>query len=334
MTSKVLVTGGLGFIGYHLCRRLLELNGEIELTIVDNLSSTRLDFSMLAARSNIVLEDLRDFKANGVLFDEIYHLASPVGSLGILQRNGYIASDIIDLATIAARLAAASGARLLYISSSEVYGRNGRHKESTEQIVPQKRGTRMEYAVGKLAAEHVLLNLSMDNDFDVRIVRPFNAMGELQCSQLGFVIPAFFEAAMRGRDLLVFGDGAQKRSFCYINDLVNGIIKIQAQGEADTVYNVGHPDNITRIDHLAHTIRRMCMSESRIRKVDPRQIYGGKFIEAFDKIPDITRITEQTDWKPEFGLEEALERIHHFYLKSKFVADKIFRDEPVCSLAQ
>ena len=333
MTSKVLVTGGLGFIGYHLCMRLLKISSDIEITIVDNQSSTRLDYSALTGRTNIVLDDMRNFNSNGVVFDEIYHLASPVGSLGILERNGYIASDIIDLATTAAQLATESGARLLYVSSSEVYGRNGRHNETVEQIVPPKRGTRMEYAIGKLAAEHVLLNLSMDNDFELRIVRPFNAMGEWQSSELGFVIPRFFEAALKGCDLQVFGDGVQKRSFCHISDLVNGIIKVQEQGEVDTIYNVGHPGNVTTIHNLAQMIRSICNSDSEIKKVDPRQIYGGKFIEAFDKIPDITRVTEHTSWKPVCDLERALEINHKFYLKGEFTPNNNVFEKPIYSLA-
>lgn len=333
MTSKILVTGGLGFIGYHLCMRLLKIGSDIEITIVDNQSSTRIDYSALTGRTNIVLDDMRNFNSNGVVFDEIYHLASPVGSLGILERNGYIASDIIDLATTAAKLATESGARLLYVSSSEVYGRNGQHNETAEQIVPPKRGTRMEYAIGKLAAEHVLLNLSMDNDFELRIVRPFNAMGEWQSSELGFVIPRFFEAALKGCDLQVFGDGIQKRSFCHISDLVNGIIKVQEQGVADTIYNVGHPGNVTTIHNLAQMIRSICNSDSEIKKVDPRQIYGDKFIEAFDKIPDITRVTEHTGWKPVYDLEKALEIIHKFYLQGEFTPNNNVFEKPIYSLA-
>lgn len=332
MAKKVLVTGGLGFIGYHLCSRLLKISDDIEITIVDNLSSTRLDYSALMGRTNILLDDMRNYKSNGVVFDEIYHLASPVGSLGILERNGYIASDIIDLATTAARLAAESGARLLYVSSSEVYGRNGQHKETAEQIVPPKRGTRMEYAIGKLASEHVLLNLAVDNDFELRVVRPFNAMGEWQSAELGFVIPRFFEAALNGHDLEVFGDGVQKRSFCHISDLVNGIIKVQTLGEENAIYNVGHPDNVTTIHDLAKKIHLLCRSDSEIKKVDPRQIYGGQFIEAFDKIPDIARVYEHTGWQPDYDLDSALKIIHKFYLQDEFTSGNVSYN-PVYSLA-
>ena len=190
-------------------------------------------------------------------FEEIYHLASPVGSLGILEKSGRIAGDILSLADKAARIASYSKSRLLYVSSSEVYGRDGRHQESSEQRVPCKRGPRMEYALAKLTAEHALLNRAAEGSFELRIVRPFNAMGEWQSSTLGFVVPMFFEAALAGRDLHVFGTGKQIRSFCHVRDLVNGMIQVQATGQPDNVYNIGHPDNVISIEELALLIRSL-----------------------------------------------------------------------------
>jgi nucleoside-diphosphate-sugar epimerase len=312
--KNILVSGGLGFIGYHLCSRLIELEPNSKITIIDNLSSTQLDYSPLSNKTQIIIKDFKCFSSVGNDdFDEIYHLASPVGSLGILEKSGYIAKDILDLAENAANIAAKSNAKLLYVSSSEVYGKDGLHSENCEIIVPQKYGTRMEYSLGKLTAEHMLLNLAYENDFQVRIVRPFNAMGEWQCSQIGFVIPTFFEAALNGRNLTVHGDGQQLRSFCHINDLVNGIISIQANGTHNTIYNVGHPDNVTSIIDLAHTIKDICNSNSKVTHIDPRKVYGTKFIEAFNKIPNIDKTKKHTDWKPHIGLSEGLQRIYKHY---------------------
>jgi len=250
-------------------------------------------------------------------FDDIYHLASPVGSLGILEKNGYIANDIIELAHKAARLAKASSARLLYLSSSEVYGRDGQHAESIELIVPAKRGARMEYSLGKLTAEHILFNLALNDDFEVRVARPFNVAGEWQSAELGFVIPKFFEAALLGNAMQVYGDGSQRRSFCHVSDLANGVIAVQNQSASNEIYNVGNPDNLTTIDELARTIRTLCQSDSSITHVDPCKLFGKRFIEAFDKIPDISKLSMAGDWQPALSLPDTLKRIHAFYRTEK-----------------
>lgn len=313
MTKRILVTGGLGFIGYHLCKRLLEVEPESKIVVVDNLSSTRLDYSDLTGRLRVIAQDAQSLPDDMGTFDEVYHLASPVGSLGILKKSGWIARDILGLADKAARIASRSRSRLLYVSSSEVYGRDGQHRESSEQVVPCKRGARMEYALGKLTAEHVLLNLAEEGSFELRIVRPFNAMGEWQSSALGFVIPKFFEAALAGRDLQVYGTGKQLRSFCHVCDLVNGIIQVQAKGQMNNVYNVGQPDNVITIEELALLIRSLCQSRSEVRHVDPVNLYGKRYLEAFDKVPDITKAIEDTGWKPNIRLKSGLERILRHY---------------------
>ncbi len=320
MSRSILVTGGLGFIGSHLCRHLLALEPDARLVVVDDLSGTRLDVSWLSAHARVTLGDLRDFEAAGVRFDEIYHLASPVGSLGILSRHGRIALDILQLADAVARLAARGAphgapVRLLYLSSSEVYGRDGRHGESMELVVPARRGSRMEYALGKLGAEHALANASDDGGFELRTVRPFNVTGPWQSDALGFVVPTFLDAALAGAPLRVFGDGRQRRSFCEVSDLVRGLVAVQRDGRAGEVYNVGHPDNVVTIDELAARVLRTTRSASRVEHVDPVSLHGPRYLEAFDKIPDIGKVTRDTGWTPALILDEILVRLAGFHLR-------------------
>ena len=311
--ASVLVTGGLGFIGVHLCRALLRRDPSARLTIVDDLSSTRMDYADLEGRADIHVQDLRTFASRRGRYDVVYHLASPVGSLGILERSGRVGRDILDLAHAAAEIAIASRADLLYLSSSEVYGRDGRHAEEVPKVVEERRGTRMEYALGKLLAEHVLLNLAAEHSFRVRVCRPFNVIGEGQCARAGFVVPTFFERALAGGELPVFGDGAQLRAFCHVEDLVAGVLAVQARGRPDVVYNVGNPAEPVSIRSLADRIVALCDSPSAVVAVDPRSLHGPRYLEAYEKIPDITRVRAETAWAPRVGLDAALRRVLHHY---------------------
>jgi len=312
MKARILVTGGLGFIGVHLSRLLVRTRPDAHLTIVDNLSSTQLDYFDLHGLAEIVIDDMRNVGSDQT-FDEIYHLASPVGSVGILGRSGTIAGDIVSLAEKAAQLAEASGARLTYVSSSEVYGRDGSHDEDSPQIVPCRRGPRMEYALGKLTAEHLLLNRARSRGLDLRIVRPFNAIGEWQSAALGFVVARFFEAALGGRSLTVFGDGRQRRAFCHVADIAAGVAAVHERGMASHIYNVGNSDNVVTIRELANTIRDLCESQSDIVLVDPVELFGPDYIEAFDKIPDTRKVKRHTGWEPEVPLPDALMRVRQHY---------------------
>lgn len=313
MSERILVSGGLGFLGFHLCRRLLQTDPDRRLTIVDNLSATQLDFSTLSDGTSIVLEDFRRFEPTET-YDVVCHLAGPVGSLGILPRNGYVAKDILDLAMKAAKVALAADAMLLHVSSSEIYGRGGEQREDEEKVVPARTGTRMEYALGKLTAEHVLMNIAQQTGLELKICRPFNVIGEGQSSGSGFVVPTFFEHALKNDDLPVFYDGRQRRSFCYVRDAVDGIMAVWKEGKALTTYNVGHDANIITISQLAERIRELCSSDSRLQFLDPQTVHGDTYVEGFDKIPNLAKIKQDTGWAPRFGLTEALERIHRYYL--------------------
>lgn len=314
-SKSILITGGLGFIGYHLCSTLTRQYPGSKLTIVDNLSSTQIDPALVSQFSDIHILDLSEFDSRGRKFDEIYHLASPVGSLGILQSNGYVAHSISQLAMKAADIASDCSATLLYLSSSEVYGRDGQHTEDIELRVPSLRGTRMEYALGKLTAEHILINRSINDEFKLRIVRPFNVIGPWQSAEIGFVIPTFFAAALAGKPLPVFGDGLQKRSFCLVDDLVQGMIAVQQHGHNQSIYNLGNPGNIISIKSLANAIIKLCNSTSIVKNTDPTELFGSIYLEAFQKLPDITKARRHTGWYPQSDLPAALSNCKSFYQK-------------------
>lgn len=313
MALRILITGGLGFMGHHLCKRILGAYPDCSLTLIDDLSSSRIDYGWIRQRAEIRIEDFLAADFRGRRFDRIYHLASPVGSLGILDRTGYVSKNIVDLAVRAGELAAASGASLLYVSSSETYGKPGRQDERDELTVPVRTGARMEYSLGKLAGEHLLGNLSQRMGFRLTIVRPFNILGEHQSSRIGFVVPTFMEQASRDKPLTLYYGGGQIRCFCHAEDMAEGLILVQEMGRAGETYNLGNPANRITIRALAEKIRDLCGSTSILDSVDPASRYGAQFIEAPAKQPSITKALKHTGWTPRIDLDSALARIVRHY---------------------
>ena len=315
---RILVTGGLGFLGQHLARCLLRAYPACALTLVDDLSSSRLDHAWLAGRAEIRVEDFSALVWKGRDLDRIYHLASPVGSLGILAGSGRVAKMITDLAVRAGELAAETGASLLYVSSSETYGRSGARSEEDEVTIPAGSGPRMEYLLGKLAGEHLLRNLAQRNRFRLTLVRPFNTIGEHQSSRIGFVVPTFFENALAGRPLPLFFGGGQTRCFCHAEDMAEGLLAVQEKGTAGEIYNLGNPENGTSIRALAEAIRSLCGSSSPLEAIDPRERFGSQYLEASAKMPRIDKVRAHTGWSPTIGLKAALDRIHAHYLRHAY----------------
>jgi nucleoside-diphosphate-sugar epimerase len=314
--KKILVTGGLGFIGFHLVQYLYERYDSPDITVIDNLSSSKIDFGTLISKIKVKIKDLLEVDDIDDDFTDIYHLASPVGSLGILSKNGYVARNIIDLIYKTVEITLRCNSRLLNVSSSEIYGHSGIHYEDDVKHIPTTSGTRTEYALGKLTSETILANLNYNHQINYNTVRPFNVVGEHQCSKIGFVWPSFFENAMQHKDIPVFYDGLQKRSFCHAKDVVKAMVCIQESDINNEVFNVGHDGNIITIIDLARKIKDRCHSQSEIIHIDPVAKYGKCYMEAFDKIPNIEKVTRLLKWRPEISLEECIERVFRFY-KSK-----------------
>lgn len=325
-TRKILITGGFGFIGSHLTESLIaEPNNQVH--IVDNLSTSSIDpqtyLDFLGRPANLsysicsVEQYCREL-ASDRDFDQIYHLASVVGPVGVLQHAGKIAFQIINDANHVIDLALRTGAKIVDVSTSEVYGggRDGYCSERDFKMIQTNVTVRLEYAVGKLAAEISLMNLARVSPLKVSIVRPFNVAGPRQSGKGGFVLPRFIAQALAGEPITVYNDGKMIRAFTHVKDIVAGIVLVMEKGANGEVYNIGNPANKTSILELAERVINLTRSHSSISHVDPKILFGPLFEEANDKYPDADRAIHDLQWRPAYGIDEIILDSYE-YIKSQ-----------------
>lgn len=305
--NKVLVTGGLGFLGSHLVQLLLARGDEV--TIVDNLSTNVVKPDFFKGDARVIEKSIIDFVFIDYLkeeeFDQIYHLASVVGPAGVLPHAGRIIESVVmDTYAIASLRGNDDRIRILDVSTSEVYGggNKGYCSEEMDKIIT-KTSARLEYAVGKLAAETALINMKAN----CVIVRPFNIAGPRQSKEGGFVLPRFLEQAKQGKPLTVFGDGRAIRAFTHVKDVARGLILAMEKGKAGEAYNIGNPHNKTSILGLAEKVITVTGTKSKIEHVDPKDIWGQYFEEAADKFPDSRKASLELGWTPNYDIEQIIE---------------------------
>jgi len=311
--SRVLVTGGFGFLGSHVLEALGEDETIETIHVVDDLSSNAIPVETLLEelrsppRLTYDLVTVADYmRAGPEEFDLIFHLASVVGPAGVLRHGGRIVSSVVNDTYLLADYAIDHGARLVDISTSEVYGggREGLCEEDDAKIVPPETTFRLEYAIGKLAAETALINLHKQFGLETVIVRPFNIAGPRQSGEGGFVLPRFLAQARLGLPLTIFGDGSARRAFSHVKDLADGVVRAAKRGEPGIAYNLGNHENIVTIDQLADIVLTVTQSRSEKQYIDPRSVYGEAFVEANDKFPAPGRAIVELAWRPSRSVEE------------------------------
>lgn len=301
---KILITGGLGFVGSYLAERLVRKGHEI--IIVDNCLSNVVLPDFFRGQCKVVVEGIENYTPD-TTFDQIYHCASIVGPAGVLPFAGTLGLEILLGTGRVVDLSMEMGARLLFISTSEVYGRDGVFHENEPKTVTHKVSVRLEYGVGKLLGELMVLNRIKTSSLIANIIRPFNIVGPRQSEKGGFVVPRFIKSALAGEDITVFGSGQQIRAFTHVLDIVEALVLVMESSFNGEVFNVGNPVNVNKIEDLAKLIKECAKSNSKIIHVDPKTIYGTLYEEAFDKIPDSSKIQKLLGWKPKYGLTEIIE---------------------------
>ncbi len=288
--NLALVTGGKGFIGSHLVERLLRDGWAV--TVVDDGRSGTTEVE----GAEYIRHSVRGAGRLGWAVDAVFHLAGPVGPVGVLEHAGRIVPDIVADAQVVRDIALRCDAPLVYVSTSEVYGLQQQPMtEQAPRIIAAGHSARQEYAVAKLAAETMLLNT---RGLDVRIIRPFNVAGPRQREEGGFVLPRFIRQAKAGEPLTVYTPGTQRRAFTHVVEVADAIVRAEERGRPGEVYNLGNPANECSIWELARDVCHYLRSPSVVDEVDPRDLWGPAFHEAPDKVPDITKAINELGWSP------------------------------------
>ena len=298
---RILVTGGAGFIGSHLCERLLSEGNEV--LCLDNFFTGRRE-NIFHLLDNPRFELLRHDVTEPVLLevDQIYNLACPASPVHY-QYNPVKTVKTNVMGTInMLGLAKRVRARILQASTSEVYGDPLVHPQTEEywgNVNPI--GLRSCYDEGKRLAETLMTDYHRQNNVDIRIARIFNTYGPRMLENDGRVVSNFIVQALRGQPLTLYGEGQQTRSFCYVDDLIEGLVRLMNVDGLHEPVNLGNPGEFT-IMQLAEEVIKACESKSGFTYLplpadDPRQ-----------RQPDITRAQTALGWNPTIPLREGLKR--------------------------
>lgn len=307
MKKRILVTGGAGFLGSHLCERLLEEGHEV--VCMDNFFSGSKD-NILHLLKNPYFELVRHDVINPYFIevDEIYNLACPASPVHYQYNPIKTIKTSVMGAINMLGLAKRIKAKILQASTSEVYGDPTIHPQVEEywgNVNPI--GPRSCYDEGKRCAESLFVNYHKQNGVRIKIARIFNTYGPRMHPNDGRVVSNFIVQALRNEDITVYGDGSQTRSFCYVDDMIDGLIKLMNSPEEITgPINLGNPHEITILE-LAKLIIELTGSNSNIRfepkpADDPTQ-----------RQPDITKAKQILQWQPSTPLEIGLQKTIEYF---------------------
>jgi len=316
--KKVIVTGGAGFIGSNLVKKLLDLNVE-KLLIIDDLSTgNESNISSILGDErvqflNSKIEEIENLNELFKDYDFCYHLAAGVGVQYIMDNlSESLLTNILATHKVL-EACQVNKLPILLTSTSEVYGvaEDDVWTEETKSLIGPTTKLRWSYAASKMIDEFIALSLFEEGKVSPIIVRLFNIIGPNQLSKYGMVVPRFIESALEDKDILIHGDGSQSRSFTWVDDVVNYLIKlaeIKAYGE---VFNIGQTEEIS-IKNLAELIIEKTNSNSQIIFKSHEEVFGKAFEDPKRRTPGIDKIIEFTGMKPTKNIEFMIENIINF----------------------
>ena len=298
---RCLVTGGAGFLGSHLCERLL--NDGHEVICLDNYFTGRMA-NVAHLRDNRCFELIRHDVTEPILLevDRIFNLACPASPIHYQFNPVKTIKTSVMGAINMLGMAKRVKARILQASTSEVYGDPAVHPQTEDywgNVNPI--GIRSCYDEGKRVAETLFMDYHRQNNVDIRIVRIFNTYGPRMLMNDGRVVSNFIVQALKGEDITIYGDGSQTRSFCYVDDLIEGFVRMMNQDKIIGPVNIGNPGEFTMLE-LAKEVLELTGSKSKIVYKplpgdDPKM-----------RRPNIDLAKKALDWEPTIPLRQGLEK--------------------------
>lgn len=312
--TRILVSGGAGFIGSHLCAQLLR--DGCQVLCLDNLytgSLENISTFMNMDSFEFLHMDVMDKRTlemlNGYHIDAIYHLACPASPIHYQKNPIYTIRVSFEGTLNMLELAKHNGCPILFSSTSEVYG-NPKVNPQQEDYLGNVSciGPRSCYDEGKRCAESLCMDYHRQYAVDVKIIRIFNTYGPRMAVNDGRVVSNFVVQALQGKDITVNGDGSQTRSFMYINDLIEGMLRVM-KCDYRFLINLGNPEEITVLE-LAYKVVKLTNSKSQIK------FHSLPQDDPYRRCPDIALATKYLDgWKPKVSLEEGLRKMIDYYKK-------------------
>jgi UDP-glucose 4-epimerase len=312
---KALITGGAGFIGSHLAERLLQCGHEVG--IIDDLSTGSIDnISHLKSTSGFsyVIDTIDNESLLAEWIDRsdvVFHLAAAVGVKLIVERPVHTIETNVHGTEVVLKHANKKKKLVVLASTSEVYGKSTDvpFREGAELVLGATVKHRWAYACSKLLDEFLALAYWKERKLPVVIVRLFNTVGPRQTGQYGMVLPTFVRQALGGQPITVFGDGRQSRSFTYVGDVVEALIRLAQEPKAvGEVYNIGNTSEVT-IRELAERVKSLTASDSVVQYIPYEQAYEAGFEDMPRRVPDISKIKALIGFQPRLELDDIIRSV-------------------------
>ena len=313
---RVLITGGAGFIGSHLCDSLVAAGNEV--SILDNLSTgSERNITHLKGKIQVNQGDIRDKELVEKLTkdsDLILHMAAALGVDNILENPIESISTNFYGSEIVLNAAAKYDKRIIIASTSEIYGKNPKQplSETDDRVIGAPQKLRWSYSDAKALEEAAAYFLYVTKKLKVTTIRFFNTVGPRQTGKYGMVIPRFVKAATENKPLKVFGDGLQSRVFCHVEDTVKAVSLLASNNESiGEVFNIGGKGEITILD-LAKMVIKQTNSKSDIAFINYEDAYAVGFEDMARRVPDISKITSLTGWEPKINLKTIISNVANY----------------------
>src|SRR5215831_4295636 len=312
---KALITGGAGFIGSHLAERLLDEGHDV--AVLDNLSTGSIDnISHLKGRAGFsyTIDSVTNESLLAELIDRsdvVYHLAAAVGVKLIVEQPVHTIETNVHGTEVVLKHANKKKKLVFVASTSEVYGKSADvpFREAADLVLGPSAKHRWAYACSKLIDEFLALAYWKEKKLPVVIVRLFNTVGPRQTGQYGMVLPTFVRQALAGQPITVFGDGTQSRSFTYVGDVVDALVRLADEPRAvGEVFNIGNMDEVS-IRELAERVKKATGSCSPIHYVPYDEAYEAGFEDMPRRVPDITKIRKFVGYEPKVQLDDIIRSV-------------------------